>query len=292
MKLPETTVIGLGALGMALVKALSSRDIPVKSIFNRTPEKVRTLSRQLDIPISGAFPEDSSQLGELVFITVPDGAINEVAERLSHLKGDFEGRFYVHCSGNESANLLNPLAEKGGRTASFHPLQTFTPQSGPESFNGIYFSLQGDEEVFPIIENIAKIFDAHSFRITARQKPYLHAAAVMASNYLYTLLDASAGIGALGGLPESQLQQALLPLIQTTLENAEGMSFAEALSGPIKRGDLGTVQKHLELLRDHQKLRRPYCELGLQTIDLAQSSGSLDGTTAEKLRKILNDKNG
>ena len=287
MELPETTVIGLGGLGTALTKTLVGCDIPVKSVFNRSVDKAKELSRQYDIPISGAFPTDCDQLGTLTFITVSDSAIGKIAERLSKLSDNFERRIFVHCSGNEPAELLDPLRKKDALTVSFHPLQTFTSESGPRTFRGIYFSLQGDQEAFPNLKNLAKKLGAYSFEVTADQKSDLHTAAVVASNYLNTLLDASVEIGALGGLPKSKVEKALLPLIQTTLENAKGMTFAEALTGPIKRGDVNTVKKHLDILEQEKELRDLYCLLGERTIKLAESSGSLDGTNAQKLRKIL-----
>lgn len=292
MKLPETTVIGLGGLGTALVKTLMSHDIPVESVFNRSVDKAQKLSGQFDIPISSDFPKDVNQLGKLTFITVSDSAIREIADRLSELSDNLEGYIFVHSSGNESADLLDSLRKKGAFTASFHPLQAFTAQSGEQTFKDIYFSLQGDDEAFPILKNLAKEIGAHSFEATANQKSHLHAAAVMAANYLNTLLDASVDIGSLGGLSKSQVQKALLPLIQTTLKNAEGMTFAEALTGPIKRGDAETVKKHVALLKNDKELKELYCVLGKRTVKLAKSSGSIDGTTAQKLRKILHGANG
>ncbi|MGD8426349.1 MAG: DUF2520 domain-containing protein [Balneolaceae bacterium] len=292
MELPEATVIGLGGLGGALTEALVEHGIPVKSIFNRTFEKAETLSRRYEITTAGAFPHDSSQLGQIVFITVSDQAITEIAGRLSELNGDFEQKLFVHCSGNEPADLLKSLRKKKAITASFHPLQTFTSQTGSSAFNGIYFSMQGDTEAFPVLSGIAKALGSESFTVTAKQKPYLHAAAVMASNYLNTLLDTSLDIAALSGLSKIEVQKALLPLVQTTLKNAEGMTFAESLTGPIKRGDWDTVQKHLDLLEDQPQLQSLYCKLGYRTVKLAHETGSINGPIAKKLYSILNTKSG
>lgn len=287
MELPEISIIGLGGLGTALTKTLSARGIPIKSIYNRSEDKASDLAAEIGINSWGDFPHEPDELGNLVFVTVADRAIEEVAGRLLKLDGDFEEFTFVHCSGNESADLLDGLKVKGATIASFHPLQTFTAQSQPDDFTDIYFSMQGEPQAFPVLKKVARLLEAHTLEVNQEQKAYLHAAAVMASNYLNTLLDASVEIGTLGDLTATKVKNALLPLVKTTLKNSEEHSFAEALTGPIKRGDIQTVKNHLALLDDHNELRRLYCSLGLHTLRLAETKDYLDGTTVAKLRKIL-----
>lgn len=287
MPFPETSVIGTGGLGTALTKALSAREIPIKSVFNRSMNKAQKLAQELSINKCGDFPSTIEELGDLVFITVADRAIEKVVNRLAKLDGDVETKTFVHCSGNESAGLLEPLKSKGAAVASFHPLQTFTNNFQPGDFSGIYFSLQGDDKAFPILKEVAQQLGAQTLEVTKEQKSNLHAAAVMASNYLNTLLNEAVEIGAAGNIPDSKVKEALLPLVQTTLKNAGKNAFAESLSGPIKRGDISTVKKHLALLEGRDELKKLYCVLGLHTVKLAESAGHLDGTTAEKMRKIL-----
>lgn len=289
MDLPDITIIGLGGLGTALTKTLIHHNFHVKSVFNRTEEKATLISSDYDIRIAGQFPDDSNQLGQLVFITIPDRTIQEIADRLAKLNDDFSGYIFAHCSGTESADLLKRIKEKGASTAAFHPLQTFTAQSGAENFNDIFFSIQGDEDAFPILQQIAQKMGAQTFQISPEQKSHLHAAAVVACNYLITLLDASNQIAQVGGLDPEQIKGALYPLITTTLQNYKDGSFSESLTGPIRRGDYQTVKKHLELLKDHPNLSHLYRELGIQTLKMAQSSGHLTGTDAQKLRSILEE---
>lgn len=287
MRLPDTSIIGTGALGTTLARALVAHDVPVKSIFNRTATKAGELSRELEIDISGDLPIASDQLGSLIFLTISDGAIAEVAYKLSELNADLGNYTFVHCSGNESAELLEPLKMQGAQIAAFHPLQTFTSKSSITDFEGIYFSLQGDGGALSILRTIANKLGADTFEITNEQKSHLHAAAVMASNYLTTLLDTSVKVGAQEGLSEEKVKKVLLPLVRKTLENATCEPFAEALSGPVKRGDIATVQRHLHLLGKHPELKSVYCMLGLQTLKLAEQNESIGGTDAEQLRKML-----
>lgn len=287
MPSPEVTIIGVGGLGKSLARALLEANIPVKSLFNRTVDKAQNLAADLNISIAGSFPEKIGHLGNLIFITVADDALKEVSERLGSITDDFSGRTVVHCSGNESAELLDDLKSKGAATASFHPLQTFTDQSNPATFEDIFFSLQGDESAFSDLKQIAQKLGAQTLEVNAEQKSHLHAAAVLASNYLNTLLNASVETASLSGLPSNKVKQALLPLVKTTLQNIEHQSFKKALSGPIKRGDVATVEKHLKLLQDQPDLLNLYRELGYKTIKLAQRSQSIDDVTAQKMLNLL-----
>lgn len=287
MPTPEITIIGVGGLGSSLARAFSAAGIPVKSLYNRTADKARKLAIDLNINISGSFPSDDRELGDLIFITVADGAIQGVANRLADATDDLSTKTIAHCSGNESAILLADLKSKGAGIASFHPLQTFTGKSEPSDFEDIYFSLQGDTSVFPQLKQLAKKIGANTLEVTENQKSHLHAAAVLASNYLNTLLDAAVATASAGDLAPEKAKKALMPLVKTTLQNIENKSFEKALSGPIKRGDIETVGHHLDLLKDQPELLSLYRILGQRTVELARKSQQIDLDTAQKMVKIL-----
>ncbi|SHF42732.1 Predicted oxidoreductase, contains short-chain dehydrogenase (SDR) and DUF2520 domains [Fodinibius roseus] len=288
----EITVIGLGALGTALTEAFASHNIKIKSVFNRNEQRAGTVAVTQKVATASSFPSELDQLGEVVFLTVTDAAIAGVAARLSALGGDLSGKTFVHCSGNESAALLDPLKEKGARTTSMHPLQTFNARSGASDFKDIYFSLQGDAAVFPLLERMAHLLGAETLSVTEEQKSHLHVAAVLASNYLITLLDAATDTGGLSGLDKKQVREALYPLIGTTLKNVQSTSFKEAISGPIVRGDVETVTRHLQLLRNQQGLLGLYTVLGQQTADRAEEAGRLDRASADELRSHFTETEG
>lgn len=287
MPAPQITIIGVGGLGNSLARALSTADVSIKSIFNRTVDKAKHLAGELNINISTTFPSDETQLGNIIFITVSDSAIEPVADRLIDISESFDGKTIVHCSGTESASLLKDFRSKGGIIASLHPLQTFNEQSKPSDFEDIYFSLQGDKSAFPQLKRIAKKLGAKTLEVTEDQKSHLHAAAVMASNYLNTLLDAAVETAAIGNLDPDEAKKALMPLVKTTLRNVESQSFEEALSGPIKRGDLPTVGHHLDLLEEQPELLALYRILGQRAVKLAKKSQSLDHDTAQKIVNLL-----
>lgn len=287
MKIPDVTIIGTGRLGQVLTKRLAEKEIAVKSVFNRTEKKARKLSGELNISLSGAFPTIKKELGHLIFFTVPDDLIEDAAEQLAQIDSDFSEFTFVHCSGNESATVLQPLREKGGVIASFHPLQSFTDKAGTSDFENIFFSMQGDRKAFRILMPLAHKIGAHAFEVSEEQKSQLHIAAVIASNYLVSLMNTSLEAASLGGLSEKQVQKALFPLIRQTLHNTSKQTIGEALTGPIARGDIKTLEKHLKYLDSRPRLQKIYALLGNETVNIARSAGSIDEDQAEEMRKMF-----
>ena len=280
---PNVSIIGTGALGSALAKAFSEQNITIHSAFNRSEASLKKLGEEVSFSISGDFPESIGQLGKLVFITVADDQIENVAKRLVILSDSFKGYTFLHCSGNKSSEVLGSLSEKGASVASFHPLQSVTRQSDANVFEGIYFDIQGDEDAVSLLGSLAEKLGAEWFEISAEAKPFLHAAAVMASNYFISLLKASSDIAALGEIDGSLARKAMLPLVQHTLENASENELSEALTGPIARGDAQTVNEHIQLLEHQPDLLALYKKLGMKALEVAE----IDDSTRKKLKELL-----
>jgi predicted short-subunit dehydrogenase-like oxidoreductase (DUF2520 family) len=138
--------------------------------------------------------------------------------------------------------------------------------------------------------------DGRAIRLTAADRAPYHLAAVLASNYIVTLLAAAAQLwGTFGARPETALE-ALLPLTRATVEQLEMVGLPDALTGPIARGDFGTVRTHLDWLTAHTastpellRLRDAYIALARLTIPIALQKGSLSRETAEALSRLLSD---
>jgi predicted short-subunit dehydrogenase-like oxidoreductase (DUF2520 family) len=124
--------------------------------------------------------------------------------------------------------------------------------------------------------------------LKASDKVAYHAAAVFASNYLVTLVKMSTDLWQTFDVPADQATKALLPLIRGTLNNIESIGIPQCLTGPIARGDTGTINKHLKTLREKvPSLLFPYKELGLQTIPIALGKGKINKKEAMELETIL-----
>ena len=283
------SIIGTGALGSTLARALDLQGFPIHGIFNRTLKPAKKLASILNVPHVNTFPVTEKEVGDLVFITVPDEAIPDVTERLARNNWDLRNIGVVHCSGNEPAELLQALHQNGALTAAFHPLQTFNSSSLPDVFQNIYVSLQGDEELTETLEHIVHRLGARPLHLTSQSKSYLHAAAVVASNYIVTLMDLAGDIAALGNIDHTKARRALFPLLKTTAENTTAENLSDILSGPIARGDVETVKTHISLLEQDQRILSLYKRLGQETVRLARQKGTLTADKVKELQNMLSD---
>ncbi len=207
--LERITIVGAGRLGTALAQAADSAGLTVQGPLRRGESAVE--------------PTDA------VLLCVPDQAIADAAAALR------VGPPVGHCSGATGLAPLEP------HTAfSFHPLMTVS--SGAQtSFAGVPCAIAGH----PIARSLAERLGMRPIEIAEADRAAYHAAASMASNFLVTLEQAAAHLGATVGLERADL----LPLVRATVENW-AQQGPEALTGPIRRGDLATVARHREALRE------------------------------------------
>ena len=265
MKKPSITIFGIGRIGGALEKSLSNSGYPIHSTFSRN-----------------TFPEKEEDLGEVIFLTIHDREIAELAKKIALKCSSFQGKYVIHCSGTLDLLVLQPLADKGAKTASFHPLKAVTKDD--DSFTGVWFDMDGDASALTLLKKITKDLKAECFEINPEAKPLLHAAAVVSSNYLVTLLKLATDIANAGDIDRDIALQALLPLTESSLENIKEKGFEGSLTGPIARGDVDTIQRHVKILKNHPELLSVYKKLGYLTLQLAQ----LNVHSKEKLKELLN----
>lgn len=225
-------------------------------------------------------PADAAQC-DIVLLTVPDAAIRTVCESLA---GRFKATAVVaHCSGALSSDELESAS--GVAIASMHPLQTFPGVAESLSrITGTYCYYEGDAAAEVVIHEFAENLAMRPVVIRKSAKTLYHASAVMACNYLSTLMDASLQLAEAAGIERDTMWQSLDPLVTATLENIHSNGPAEALTGPIVRGDAETVSRHIDALQSEEKLRGLYKVLGQQTVDLARRSGRISD---DKLQAVV-----
>jgi predicted short-subunit dehydrogenase-like oxidoreductase (DUF2520 family) len=221
----------------------------------------------------------------VLILAVPDEALQEVAAGIAALGAAPAGCVAFHLSGAKGADPLAPLLEAGYEIGTLHPLQTLAdPILGAEQLEGSYFAVSGGAAAISGARRILHHLGARVITIPVTRRPLYHAAAVLASNYLTVLLGASARLMAQAGVPEDEALDAILPLARGSLENLGRLGPAQALTGPIRRGDLETVRLHLKTLGPRE--RSLYVVLGLEALDLAREMG-LAEETATTLHELL-----
>jgi predicted short-subunit dehydrogenase-like oxidoreductase (DUF2520 family) len=284
----KTGFIGAGTVGTALAVLLSRQSYRVASVYSRS----RSSAEKLAAEINGCRVMDSSQAvadaAELTFITTPDSAIAGVVSRIKWQKG----RSVVHCSGADSTDILEPARESGAMVGGFHPLQTLAGvKQAIENIPGSTFAVEAEEPLLTTLKNMTQALGGQPIVLKSSDKVAYHAAAVFASNYLVTLLKMAADLWQTFAIPADQAARALLPLMRGTLHNIETIGIPQCLTGPIARGDTGTVDKHLQVLREKAPtLLFPYKELGLQTIPIALAKGKINKEQASELEISLKEK--
>ncbi|MFA4966278.1 MAG: Rossmann-like and DUF2520 domain-containing protein [Thermoleophilia bacterium] len=281
-------VIGPGRLGTTLLAGLQEAGLPVVAVgahadddtdLRRSPPWLRV--------------NDTALEADAWWLTVPDDEISTVAARLASalptMRRSGRQPLAIHSSGLGSIHLLKPLVEQGVRVLCLHPLQTFTGEPRAERLHDVPCAVTAHEERdLQLGEELARRLGMRPFRLADEQKGLYHLSAVVGCNLLVALeseakrlMDAATGGDA--GLEHLRL------LIRTTVDNLlAGGRPAQALTGPVARGDAGTVRAHLRLLdRESPRLARTYRALSLEALALA--APRLDDEQVRALRALLED---
>lgn len=280
--------IGAGKVGTALALALSRAGYPVAAVASRSLSSAQRLESLVVGCRAHGDLDAVAKAADLVFVTVPDDAIEGVAAAV-HWR---PGQMVVHCSGSLSAEALEPARRIGATVGGLHPLQTFADATrAADALAGAAFGLEAENEALAaVLKDIVSALGGTAILLRAEDKPLYHTAAVVACNYLVTLFSLAAGLWEAFGVPRQDAARALLPLVQGTLNNLETVGLPAGLTGPIARGDVGTVRKHVAALRAAAPDLLPvYQELGLRTIPIGLDKGTLNASAAEQLGRLLGE---
>jgi predicted short-subunit dehydrogenase-like oxidoreductase (DUF2520 family) len=282
---PLVGIIGAGAVGTALGAALYRAGWPVAAVASRDAAR-RERFRGL-VPGARAFAEAPAILDEveLIILAVPDDAIERLAGEL-RLYG---GQALVHTSGVLGAEVLEPARAAGTQLGAFHPLVAFADtERAIAAFHGATIAVEGDDQLVSHLADMAEALGATAVRLEPGSKAAYHAAAVLAAGGFVALLDAIAELGRAAGLDEAGSLAVYGGLIEQTLGNARALGIRSALTGPMTRGDVGTLARHLDALARLAPAALPlYLAAAEREIALAESRGSLAPDAAESMRRLL-----
>jgi predicted short-subunit dehydrogenase-like oxidoreductase (DUF2520 family) len=276
---PRVAIIGAGRAGRALALALTRAALPVRVCVRRAT----TLPAPLECNL-GPWDEVLAAT-DIALLAVPDDAIGDVASAIREAPlGDV---VVLHCSGLRDRRALAVLEGRARGLGSFHPLQTLAGDSDAAGrLHASFAVLEGDSEAVAAGRELAAALGMEALVLDAAQKPRYHAAAVLVSNYTVTLAAVGAKLAREAGVPAEAASRIFLPLLAGTVRNLELLGPASALTGPIRRGDVGTIEAHLATLSGDD--RRLFAVLGLRTVELAREAG-LDPSRAELLAARLRD---
>jgi predicted short-subunit dehydrogenase-like oxidoreductase (DUF2520 family) len=277
--------IGAGTTGTALAVRLDQHGYQVTAVASRSVTSAEKLAARISGCKVYGGAQEVADIAHLIFITTPDDTISGVAAEVKWHKG----QNVVHCSGAHSVDILEPAKRLGANTGCFHPLQTFASvDQAIDNIPGSTFAIEAEEPLASVLKEMATDLEGDWVMLKAGDKVLYHAAAVIACNYLVTLVKLATDLWQTFEVPPAQATKALMPLLRGTLSNIDNVGLPNCLTGPIARGDLGTISRHLKSLsKQAPSLLGIYKELGRQTVPIALAKGKIDSKRAEELKALL-----
>lgn len=244
------TLVGAGSLAHALGPALKSAGYKIDAVAHRdnsaSRRRAAALAKKLKTkPISLDQVTPASQI---IWLCHTDDALAETARLLAQKTG-WKNKIVLHSSGALTSDVLAPLHEAGAHTASLHPMMTFVPGTTPRLAH-VPFAVEGDRRAVAAAKQITRAFKAEVFEIKKEAKVLYHALGSFSSPMIVATLVTAERVGKAAGLTQKQLRTIMRPILLQTLENYLKGGPTAAFSGPIKRGDVNTVRRHLENLKD------------------------------------------
>lgn len=286
-KSKKIIIIGAGRVGTALAVALKNSGYKIHTVVSRRFDSAKKLAKRVDCKNYTEDPVMACKNGEILFITTPDDVIEKVCKKISsYLKPN---ALVIHTSGALSSGILKSAKKRGASVLSMHPCQSFgDTESAFKTIPGSYFCLEGDKEAIEVGKRIVLDIGCHPFVISSDEKPLYHIACCILSNYLFT--TANAGIKILESLniKHEEALKISIPLIKGTVHNIEKIGIPDGLTGPIERGDIETIRRHIQVLKKTMpEFLSLYKKLGIETLKIAKSKGSVSDTKYEELLKTF-----
>ncbi len=281
-------IVGLGKVGTAMGYLLRKAGYPIVAIADMNPDALSQAQKFTGGRICATIPEVTRE-ADAILITTTDDAIAPACRQLAAAGAILPGRKVIHCSGAGSLDLLEDARKAGAFVASIHPIQSFAHVEGAiENIPGSTFGITAVAEIREWAVDFVLDLDGVPFFVPDADKPLYHAAACIASNYLTTLLYMVEEIYLSLGLNREEAIRAFWPLVRGTLKNIESRGSVQALTGPIARGDIGTVEKHLLAFQEKlPEFLSAYQALGMVTTELGLKKRSLTDEKANMIKKHL-----
>jgi predicted short-subunit dehydrogenase-like oxidoreductase (DUF2520 family) len=258
---PTITLIGPGNLARVLGLSLDAAGYRIDEIVSRpAPEsrkRARALARQVGARV--ATYADAKLAAEIIWLCVSDDAIAPTASALAS-SSNWEGKIALHSSGARSSRELEPLARRGAAIGSLHPMQTFVRASAA-TLAGVSFAVEGDATAVRMGRRIARDLGGSVFTIRPEAKVLYHAIGSFCSPMIMATLSTAERIAAFAGISRAATRRIMHPILQQSIANYLAKGPAAAFSGPINRGDVNTIRKHLQALREVPGAREIYLAL-------------------------------
>lgn len=286
---PGIALIGPGKVGCAVARRLYEQGYPLLAVVSRDRQRAVDACRFIGCPDAvGTVDRQAAVAAEVLLLAVPDDQIAATAAALQTMLPHQARTTLIHFSGLYPAAAMR-VPGMQTRLLSLHPLYPFASRTlAVAKLSGCPCALEGDAEVQSFGAELVEAIGGKPFHLASETKPLYHAAACIASNYLVTLLDCATQLLMPCGIERQDAIHLLFPLLQATLDNCAHLGPERGLTGPLVRGDSGTISTHLDNLRKSApQFLALYCLLGEKTLELAERSERLPTERAAVLQRLF-----
>lgn len=261
-------IIGAGKVGTTLGKYLSEAGTEITGYYSRTKKSADDAATFTE---TKAFQNMTELVAasDTIFITTPDGVIEKVWQELT--AEDIRQKIICHFSGSLSSYVFSGIGATGAYGGSIHPMYAFSDRfTSYQQFHTAYLTMEGAEEMLQAMRSLFEGLGHKVLTLLPENKIKYHAAAALASNEMLALMQTSLDLLADCGFAQEEAMELLKPLVMGNITSMLEKGCVSALTGPIERGDVHTVEKHLEALAGNEA-EKVYRSLGGTMIRLAQS---------------------
>ncbi len=289
MVIEETfAIVGAGKVGTAVGIALKEAGLRVQALYDIDHRALREAADLFGVEASRS-PADAAKSADAIIITTPDDMVEKVCEEVALSKFDIAGKIFIHMSGALTLEALLPAARKGAKTLCIHPIQTFADKkTAARMLKGSVFGITAsDESSTNWARNFVEKIGGKSLQIRNEDRVLYHIAAVIASNFLVMIEHAAVSVFEKIGVKRDDALEALIPLVRQTVDNIQRFGVVRALTGPLARGDVGTIKAHLDSLENEPELKTLYRAVSKWGLNIARERGELEITSIDKMARLL-----
>lgn len=285
----KLSIIGCGSVAKTLAHLWhNTASVVIGDVVNRSLHSAEASTQFIG---AGNTLDSLVDLQEVdsFLIGCQDDQIEDCLQQLLDTPAVKPGNIIFHCSGSKSSLVLNKAKEKGAFIASLHPVKSFaSPELAIESFENTYCGLEGDDSAVSVLEDLVLAIGGHSFDIDPQQKLMYHAASVFACNYMVALQELSIQALAHSGVAPELAMKIMEPVVKGTADNIFSLGTANALTGPIARGDHHVVEAQLSAVDNWSKeAGELYRLLGSISTELSAQQGTASEADLEKIKEVL-----
>ena len=284
---PEpVAIVGSGRVAQALGRALILGGGHVVAVASPTARHAREAASFIGPAVRAVTVDAIPALASRVIIAVTDRHIVDAARELAgaHIRN----AIVVHTSGASGTAPLQVLCDSGAACGVMHPLQTLgDPATAADIFAESPFAVLGDAKAVAWARDVVEGLGGWVVQPRESDLASYHAAAVLAGNAMWAIIDAAVTVMGDAGIAPDAARRALAPLARTSLEHALGPEASATLTGPVARGDRGTVQRHLDALeKAPPHVRALYRAISLSLAEIAEK-GRLGDQNLRALKDLL-----